>query len=114
LCFFSGKISSFLQDEECYLIDGVAINGVSGGAVFSKLADSTPEIIGVVSAYLPSRRPTDTLPGLLRAQDVTSFYEHIQRIQSFDEAKEKEQDTQKKLEGNDQSETSEQDTSADS
>lgn len=34
LCFFAGKISSFLQDEDCYLIDGVAINGVSGGPVF--------------------------------------------------------------------------------
>lgn len=97
LCFFSGKISSFIEDEECYLIDGVAINGVSGGPVFDVLADSTPEIIGIVSAYLPSRRPTDTLPGLLRAQDVTPFHEHIQGIKSLDEAKEKEQETQKEL-----------------
>jgi hypothetical protein len=50
LCFFSGKISSFLDEPQAYLIDGVAINGVSGGPVFRSLF-KTPEIIGIVSAY---------------------------------------------------------------
>lgn len=109
LCFFSGKISSFLEREDCYLIDGVAINGVSGGPVFGQLHDSTPEeIIGIVSAYMPSRRIGESLPGLVRAQDVTPFHEHIQRIRSFDEAKEKEQETQKEITGKDKDQNSEQ------
>lgn len=99
LCFFSGKISCWLNDDECYLIDGVAINGVSGGPVFSPLDDSTPEIVGIVTAYIPNVRHADTLPGLLRAQDVTPIYKHIEHIKSLDEAKEKQLDTQKKIEG---------------
>lgn len=97
LCFFSGNISTFLPEECCYLIDGVAINGVSGGPVFSELDDSTPEIVGVVSAYMPNRREQEISPGLLRAQDVTSYVEHIQRIKTFDEAKEKEKETQREM-----------------
>jgi len=97
LCFFSGKISTFLPGLNCYLIDGVAINGVSGGPVFDTLADSTPEIVGVVSAYMPNRRIQETSPGLLKAQDVTSYHEHIQRIRSFDEAKAKEKEAQKEM-----------------
>ena len=34
LCFFSGSISAGRDDDSAYLIDGVAINGVSGGPVF--------------------------------------------------------------------------------
>lgn len=98
LCFFSGKISTFLINENCYLVDGVAINGVSGGPVFTKLKDSTPEIIGVVSAYLPNRRMQDTLPGLLRAQDITPFHEHIQGIKNIDDAKAKEKEGQQEIE----------------
>ena len=108
LCFFSGKISTFLEDEDCYLIDGVAINGVSGGPVFGPLKDSTPEIVGVVTAYMPSRRAAETLPGLLRAQGVTPFHEYIQNIKSLDEAREKEKETQEALESKGKQETSEQ------
>jgi len=96
LCFFSGKISFFLENPHSYLIDGVAINGVSGGPVFRNLID-TPEIIGIVSAYRPNRRPTDTLPGLLIAQDVTSVHKHLAHIKNLDEAKE-EEEKQKKTE----------------
>ena len=95
LCFFSGKISSFLEAPHSYLIDGVAINGVSGGPVFRNLID-TPEIIGIVSAYRPNRRPTDTLPGLLIAQDVTSVHKHLTHMNNLDEAKEEEK-KQKRL-----------------
>ena len=98
LCFFSGKISSFLNQEDCYLIDGVAVHGVSGGPVFSELNDETPEIIGTVSAYVPNLRPSDTLPGLLRAQDVAPFQEHIQQIQSLDDARKKKSETPKEIE----------------
>lgn len=102
LCFFSGKISCWLDDEECYLIDGVAINGVSGGPVFDQLEDSTPEVVGVVSAYVPNRLQVDTLPGLLRAQDIAPFYKHIQNLKSLDEAKEKEIETQKEIDREEQ------------
>jgi hypothetical protein len=73
LCFFSGRISAFLQKDDSYLIDGVAINGVSGGPVFVQSKDDVPQVIGTVSAYMPNRIRGDALPGLLRAQDVTSF-----------------------------------------
>jgi hypothetical protein len=48
LCFFTGSVSAFLVNDDCYLIDGVAINGVSGSPVFAKYPgrDSIPEIIG--------------------------------------------------------------------
>jgi hypothetical protein len=89
-CFFSGPISFFIEDESSYLIDGVAINGVSGGPVFRKLPNE-PELVGIVSAYKANRRATDTLPGLLVAQDITPVHEHIQQINNLDEAKETEE-----------------------
>src|SRR5262249_62208479 len=36
LCFFSGHISAYIESESAYLVDGVAINGVSGGPAFSR------------------------------------------------------------------------------
>ncbi len=99
LCFFKGTISSFLVGEDCYLIDGVAINGVSGGPVFFELKDDTPELVGIISAYLPNR--TGNTPGLLRAQDITPFEEALKRMESLDEAKQKEreQDQESAVEG---------------
>lgn len=95
LCFFSGTVSFYQSSEATYLIDGVAINGVSGGPVFSTLADSTPQIIGVISAYVANIRGGDTLPGLLKARDLTTVHNHIKTIKSFDEAKQKEDQFQK-------------------
>ena len=62
LCFFHGFISGYFNDPPTYLVDGVAINGVSGGPAF----DNRVHIIGLVSAYIPNRvdRQT-TLPGLM-------------------------------------------------
>ena len=34
LCFFTGHISTWLEPDEAYLVDGVAISGVSGGPAF--------------------------------------------------------------------------------
>src|SRR5881409_2815804 len=39
LCFFSGKASCWIQEEHAYLVDGVAINGVSGGPTFHLRGD---------------------------------------------------------------------------
>ena len=102
ICFFSGAVSAHLSAEDSYLIDGVAINGVSGGPVFSELKDATPELIGVVSAYMANRRSGESLPGLLQAQDLTAFHEHIEKLKSLDEAKEKEQEEQKQIEQKEQ------------
>ena len=97
LCFFSGKISFYKHKNDIYLIDGVAINGVSGGPVFSVLNDSTPQIIGVISAYIANIRGGDSLPGLLRVSNLTTVHNHIKTLQSLDDAKQKEEELQKKV-----------------
>jgi hypothetical protein len=87
LCFFQGSISARYQDHS-YLIDGVAINGVSGGPVF--LEDQTGvQIVGTISAYFPNRATGDALPGLSVARDVTHFHNSIKYVKSVDEAAEK-------------------------
>jgi hypothetical protein len=47
LCFFSGSISA---RQGGYLIDGVAINGVSGGPVLYVTETEGVEFVGVISA----------------------------------------------------------------
>ncbi|MEW5805048.1 MAG: serine protease [bacterium] len=89
LCFFTGRISSFIHGDDSYLIDGVAINGVSGGPVFARLSEGNPQLLGIVSAYMANRVRGDALPGLLRSQDVTTFHETIKTFTSLDEAREK-------------------------
>ena len=81
LCFFTGRISAHLVRYDSYFIDGVAINGVSGGPVIYVQPDIfSPKIIGTVTAYMPNKIHGDTLPGLLRAQDVTLFHTAIEAI----------------------------------
>ena len=53
LCFFSGRVSLW-QKGKGYLVDGVAINGVSGGPAFHGRTDSV-SLAGVVSAYIPNQ-----------------------------------------------------------
>lgn len=89
LCFFTGRISGFITSDDAYLIDGVAINGVSGGPVFAEGGSDKLHVIGTVSAYLPNRVRGDALPGLLRSQDITAFQETIKTIRSLDEARRK-------------------------
>jgi hypothetical protein len=62
LCFFRGVISGYQHEPPVYLIDGVAVNGVSGGPAFEK----TGLLVGLVSAYLPNQIDASrTLPGLM-------------------------------------------------
>lgn len=70
LCFFHGFISGYLNDPPTYLVDGVAVHGVSGGPVF----DNRAHLIGMVSAYIPNRidRQT-TLPGLLAITPINAI-----------------------------------------
>lgn len=92
LCFFSGNVSAWLEFRKAYLIDGVAINGVSGGPVtFLNNADGV-QIVGIVSAYIANRATGDTLPGLLYAQDVSHFRGVIDQIRSLDDANKKKQE----------------------
>ena len=86
LCFFTGHVSSWLQKEKSYLVDGVAINGVSGGPAFT-----TENILaGLVSAYVPNRATGEALPGVCVIRDVKPFHEDLKELRSIDEAKEKE------------------------
>ena len=88
-CFFSGRVSHYNEPLKQYLVDGVAINGVSGGPTFRLLADK-PELIGIVSAYIPNRSTGEPLPGVAVIQDVSQFYDIAERFRSLDEAKDSE------------------------
>ena len=99
LCLFTGTIAAFISADDSYLIDGVAINGVSGGPVFVSVPKNPPELIGSVSAYISNRQRGDALPGLLRAQDVTPFHETIRTMKSLDEARAKRKDEQQQERG---------------
>jgi len=84
LCFFSGTVSA-RQDSKRYLIDGVAIRGVSGGPVFLRNEDGDIQFVGVVSAYRAAAG--ESLPGLLVAQDVSHFHSVLGHLKTLDEAK---------------------------
>ena len=87
-CFFSGTISARKEARRAYFIDGVAINGVSGGPVFhipSSEADDI-EIIGAISDYYPNMALGQPLPGLAQARDVSHFHAIAGHIKSIDEA----------------------------
>lgn len=76
-CFFSGSISAYRDHR--YFIDGVAIQGVSGGPAFCTVWDDDVKklklaIIGSVSAYRPNKAGEDTTPGVLIADDVSGFH----------------------------------------
>ena len=87
LCFFAGTVSAHQAARKAYLIDGVAINGVSGGPVFHcPIPQQKVQIIGCVTAYHANRATGEALPGLLRAQDVSHFLSVAGRIRSIDEA----------------------------
>lgn len=89
LCFFGGNISAWVDHQGAYLVDGVAINGVSGGPAFY-LTGSTPPVVvvGVVSAYMPNRATGEVLPGLSVVRDVTQFHDLAPTFASLDQARE--------------------------
>ena len=81
LCFFGGRISS--AKERRYLVDGVAIHGVSGGPVFSVYTADPgivpPTIVGLVTEYIPNRSTGEALPGLSVIQDLSDLLARIMR-----------------------------------
>lgn len=86
LCFFAGTVSAWQPARRSYLVDGVAIHGVSGGPVFHCPSHDEVRIIGSVSAYHANRAAGEALPGLLRAQDVSHFHGVASYIRNVDEA----------------------------
>jgi hypothetical protein len=91
LCFFAGNISARQEFRHAYLIDGVAINGVSGGPVVYSTETDGVQIVGTISAYISNKATGDTLPGLSIARDLSHFHDSISQLRSLDEAKEKKQ-----------------------
>jgi hypothetical protein len=99
VCFFSGTISAWQDSQKAYLVDGVSINGCSGGpVVFSSPADGV-QIVGAISAYIVNRATGESLPGLAVAQDVSYFNDAAVQIRSIDEAvaKQQKQEQEKRL-----------------
>ena len=89
LCFFHGHVSSYLADTRNYLVDGVAINGVSGGPAFTEYK----ELCGVVTAYIPNRATGEALPGVCIIQNITPIHSQLEEIKSFEEAQETAEDS---------------------
>lgn len=92
LCFFSGNVSARDEGRHAYFIDGVAINGVSGGPVIYTTDTEGLQIVGSISAYLSNRATGDTLPGLAMARDVSHFHEIASMLKDLDEAKKKQKE----------------------
>ena len=89
LCFFSGNVSAFWEFRNAYLIDGVAINGVSGGPVIhcsDPACGDKVQIVGAISAYRANRATGEVLPGLSIAQDISHFQDSLSHIRNLDEA----------------------------
>jgi len=86
LCFFSGRISAYIEDVDEYLVDGVAINGVSGGPVFYPLLQKIC-LTGLVRAYRPNIGTNKVLPGVSVICPVDHIRELSEKFTSVDEAK---------------------------
>jgi hypothetical protein len=86
MCFFSGRVSAVRNGGLEYLIDGVAINGVSGGPAFWNGGNKLT-LIGVMSAYIANRATGETLPGLAVVQNVGQFHDVAKMFKNIDEAK---------------------------
>lgn len=96
LCFFAGHISCYLSDQNSYLVDGVAIHGVSGGpAFYIQAATGKQKICGVISAYRPNRMTGETLPGLSIVRSVEPYQEKLRWLRSLYEAEEKADEVKK-------------------
>lgn len=90
LCFFSGNVSAIETTHDAFLIDGVAINGVSGGPVINYTRNlGAMRIMGVLTAYRPNRLYGEALPGLSVAQNVSHFHSVLLTIKNIDEARRK-------------------------
>ena len=87
-CFFHGYISCYLDNQGDYLVDGVAINGVSGGPVFY-IENNTnkPKVAGVITAYVANRATGETLPGLSVITSISPCEDTIKSLKTLNDAK---------------------------
>ncbi len=92
--FFSGDVSCFLQKELAYLVDGVAINGVSGGPAFCVLPENAVHFVGVVTAYIPNRATGESLPGVCFVAAISPLYHVVKQIKSIEDAEAKTKEIQ--------------------
>lgn len=99
ICFFSGHTSCFLEQDGAYLVDGVAINGVSGGPAFFHHPEG-PKICGVISAYLPNRATGEIMPGVSVVRSVAPYQNMLKNLKTFEEAEEKAEEAKKEAEQN--------------
>ncbi len=86
LCFFTGHISTYYDLLSSYLIDGVAINGVSGGPAFYIEEDEEVVLCGIVSAYIPNRATGESLPGVCLVREISPYRNRIAKFKSLSEA----------------------------
>lgn len=84
LCFFSGRVSAWLEDKQSYLVDGVAISGVSGGPAFHVEPGGQPVLLGVVSAYLPNKAAGSALPGLSVIQHIGHLEKWVHSLRTLE------------------------------
>jgi len=73
LCFFKGCVSAILSEEASYLVDGVVINGVSGGPAFALEPEGRARLVGIVTAYKPNVSVGVPLPGLGVVRAINSY-----------------------------------------
>ena len=85
LCFFSGSVSAFEDSRHSYLVDGVAINGVSGGPVLYSTLTGSVQIVGSITAYIANRATGEALPGLSVAQDVSHLHSTVKTMKTIEE-----------------------------
>lgn len=88
-CFFTGAVSCFLGNKLAYLVDGVAINGVSGGPAFCVLPKNGLHFIGVVTAYVPNRLGEESLPGVCFVSGIHPLYHVVKEVKSLEDAEQK-------------------------
>ena len=88
LCFFNGRISCWLEDEGYYLVDGVAINGVSGGPAFA-ISKNEVQFMGLVSSYIPNQATGISMPGLCVIRDVSHARKSAQLVKDLGEESKK-------------------------
>jgi len=88
LCFFSGRVSAWVSQGRHYLVDGVAINGVSGGPGLCRSREDGSAgfcVMGLVTGYWPNRATGEALPGLSHVRDVTGLRGFVNGIQSLED-----------------------------
>ena len=87
LNFFSGRISgstsTFGKPDHQYLVDGVAINGVSGGPLVIVGDNHEIQIAGLITAYFSNRATGEVLPGLAIAEDSSSLRDAIKSAENI-------------------------------